>query len=416
MVYSISVPARDPLPTIMPRSRSTIIFLLLLLCLTAVFPADVAQERMPSGSSALQRKGADVVISALGDIMMPSSIQDAVARNGWRYDILFEKIAGDLSGDIIFGNLETPVDDGAPVSGYPRFNARIELLAALKKAGVRIVSAANNHVLDVGPEGLKRTLDNLDKAGILFTGAGRTRAEAERIQRIGVRDITAAFLAYTYGTNRGMPRKKKGMPSINILRSGSAGDLARAVAAVKRARSSADLVVVSLHWSDEYHDQPNPWQRRAAAELIEAGADVILGHHPHVLQPIESYAARDGRTGLIAYSLGNFISSQNYGITDGNRSHARANRGDGIVLNLHVRKEDGRTFLTKAEFLPIWSNCEKTGKAVLFRPLYIDRELARLTAAGAARTPDEEKLLSLLSYRRSVILDHFAVKPGKQAR
>jgi poly-gamma-glutamate synthesis protein (capsule biosynthesis protein) len=348
--------------------------------------------------------GPELVIAAVGDIMMPASIQNAVARNSSHYDVLFENVIKDLQADIAFANLETPVDDRLPASGYPRFNARPELLAAMKKAGIGVVSVANNHALDAGPGGLIRTLDNLDAAGIDFTGAGRTRTEADRATMVTVSGITAAFFAYTYGTNEGIPRKKKGMPAVNILRAHSDADLALAASHVRNARASSDLVVVSLHWSDEYRADPTPWQRRAARELIEAGADVILGHHPHVLQPIESYAARDGRVGLIAFSLGNFISSQSFGISNRNKADVRALRGDGVILTIHVRREKGRASVIRVEFLPLWTARQKAGNSIVSRPVCIAREIA-LLGEKKKRSAEEENTLALLRYRQKIITD-----------
>ncbi len=207
-----------------------------------------------------------------------------------------------------------------------------------------------------------------------------------------------------------MPRKKKGMPSINILREGSGEDLALAASDVRKARQAADLVLVSLHWSDEYRTEPSSWQRKAATALIEAGADIILGHHPHVLQSIESYEARDGRLGLIAYSLGNFISSQNVGVTVKNRSQAKALRGDGIILMITIRKKHGTISLANVEYLPLWNVREKAGKTLISRPVSIDRERARLEAKNQ-RTAEEEKLLALLDYRRTVILERLSTRP-----
>src|SRR5574341_924370 len=194
----------------MSRSRKythIVVLLTLLLCASrqarAQEPTPVVS---PSGKT-------EIVIAAVGDIMMPLSIQRAVARNKYNYDLLFEKIAPELaSADIVFANLETPVDHKAPVSGYPRFNARPELLAALKKAGVGIVSVANNHAMDAGADGLKRTLDNIEAAGLRFAGAGRTKAEAGKIAQATIRGITTAFLAYTYSTNEGLPKKRKDAP------------------------------------------------------------------------------------------------------------------------------------------------------------------------------------------------------------
>jgi poly-gamma-glutamate capsule biosynthesis protein CapA/YwtB (metallophosphatase superfamily) len=352
----------------------------------------------------------ELVIAAMGDIMMHLSNQLAVHRNNGRYTILFEKIARDLtSADVVFANLETPIDQTARISGYPRFNAGPGLLATLKSTGVGIVSIANNHALDARPDGLKRTIDNIAAAGLLFTGGGRTLAEAGRPATVTSHGITAAFLAYTYGTNQRMPVKKKNDPRVNILRADSEADLARAAMDVKKARQSADLVVVSLHWGAEYRTIPTAWQRRAAAELIGAGADIILGHHPHVLQPIESYTAANGRQGLIAFSLGNFISSQNYGIAYKTRTHRKALRGDGIILRICAVKEQGKTSVTRVEFVPLWTLRERVGKNVVYRPVNLAREIARLEALPK-RTGADEDTLGLLKFRMQAIIDELTAK------
>lgn len=393
----------------MPQHLKNISTLLVFCVLFAVQHAGCKPPDKAPGKQIRAASGSEIVIAAVGDIMMPASIQKAVARNGHHYDILFEQVIKDLQADIVFANLETPIDDRLPISGYPKFNSRPELLAAMKRAGIGVVSVANNHALDAGPGGLIRTLDNIEAAGIVYAGAGRTRAEAEHISRLTVKGISAAFLAYTYATNEGIPRKKKGMPSVNILRTDSDEDLARAAANVRQTRTSADLVVVSLHWSDEYRSKPTPWQRRAARELIEAGADIILGHHPHVLQPIESYTASDGRQCLIAYSLGNFISSQNYGVSNLNRGHARAFRGDGIILMIHVKKEQGRTSVTRAEFLPIWTARQRVGAAIVFRPVCIAREIERIDSLQR-RSTEDENMLALLRHRQKIITDQLKAK------
>jgi poly-gamma-glutamate capsule biosynthesis protein CapA/YwtB (metallophosphatase superfamily) len=352
----------------------------------------------------------ELVIAAVGDVMMPASIQTAATRKKRGYDFLFENIAQDLrAADITFANLETPVDHKAVFSGYPRFNSRPALLTALRKAGVRVVSVANNHIMDAGTEGLKRTLGNIEAAGLVFIGAGRSKAEAAEIKYLKARDVNVAFLAYTYSSNRRLPRKAPQAPGVNILRTDSEADLASAAVTVRRARASADLVVVSLHWGDEYAVDPTPWQRRVASELVEAGADVILGHHPHVLQPIESHAASDGRVGLIAFSLGNFVSSQSAGITYRNKDHRKALRGDGIILSILVRKEGGKAAVERAEFLPTWSFRTKTGTGPMYRPIILSREIAVLTAKET-RNATENGNMQLLNYRQECIIRKLAGK------
>jgi poly-gamma-glutamate synthesis protein (capsule biosynthesis protein) len=344
----------------------------------------------------------------VGDVMMPSSIQVFVKKNKYNYDLLFEKIAGEMgAADITIANLETPVDGTSKVSGYPKFNARPELLASLKRAGVDIVSVANNHAMDAGVDGLKRTLAGIESSGLAFTGAGRTKAEAGEVRYLCANDIFVGFLSYTYSTNERLPKRRAAEPGVNILRHGSAEDLVRAAEAVWTARRSADLVVVLLHWGDEYATAPTAWQREAARTLVAAGADVILGHHPHVLQPIETILDSDGRRAVVAYSLGNFISSQNQGITHKSMGHAKALRGDGIILTVTARKQNGVAMIEGAQFQPIWSLREKVNGRVVHRPVALNREIARLEALPKL-TKDEEDLLTMLVYRRDVIAQKFA--------
>jgi poly-gamma-glutamate capsule biosynthesis protein CapA/YwtB (metallophosphatase superfamily) len=389
-----------------PLLAASLIFLSMALLLSSC--TRQREVRVVPKQSASPAPGkTELVISAVGDVMMPVTIQASAARNRSGYELVFGKVSADLSGaDITFANLETPVDQTKAISGYPKFNARPELLKALKKSGVTIVSIANNHALDAGSGGLARTIDNLDAAGLLFVGAGRTKAEAAEIKYVKARGLTVAFLAYTYSTNQSLRQKTPMTPGVNILAPGSEQDLGRAVTNVREARRRADIVVVSLHWGEEYAKVPTPWQRKVASELVEAGADVILGHHPHVLQPIESHAAKDGRAALVAFSLGNFISTQNAGITFENKDVVTALRGDGIILNVTAVKEGGRTRIDHAEFSPIWTLRELTGKGPLYRPVNMMKEIARIEEMGR-RTPEQEDSLKLLRYRLDVIVNLF---------
>jgi poly-gamma-glutamate synthesis protein (capsule biosynthesis protein) len=345
-----------------------------------------------------------IVIAAVGDIMMPASIQSAAARYKNDYNILFDKITSDLAGaDIILANLETPVDHTSRMSGYPKFNAHPGLLGALKKTGVKVVSLANNHAMDAGFEGLKKTIDNIESAGLVFIGAGRTKAEAAEIKFLKVRDVLVAFLAYTYGTNERLPRKALNAPGVNVIGIESEQDLNRAAASVRRARAVAHLVVVSVHWGEEYVTKPTVWQRRVAEHLVEAGADIILGHHPHVLQPIESMPASDGRIGLVAFSLGNFISSQNARITFANKSHQQALTGDGIVLNITAVKKGDGVRVDHAEFLPIWTLREVAHQGIVYRPVSLARQITALEDKQKKSQADID-LIDLLNYRQNFII------------
>ncbi|ADU52066.1 Capsule synthesis protein, CapA [Thermaerobacter marianensis DSM 12885] len=181
------------------------------------------------------------------------------------------------AADLAVANLEEPVA-GADLgySGYPRFNAPDALLAALRDAGFDVLTNANNHS---GAKGVTRTYAALDRFGFVHTGTARSAAERDRVAMADVRGIRIAFLAYTYGTN-GIPLPEPYM--VNLI------DGRRIAADIARARAAgADLVSVSLHFGNEYEPVPSPAQERLVDAVLAAGADIVLGHHPHVLQRAE---------------------------------------------------------------------------------------------------------------------------------
>lgn len=191
------------------------------------------------------------------------------------------------------------------------FRTRPDRLGLLKGAGIDVVSAANNHIMDYDETSLMDTLSNLDKAGIAYAGAGRD-IEAARMGRVisagGVRvgflaysDFYDIFWSFSYTRTFAAGEDKPGMaPAIKWMIQED----------ISRMKRSADFVVVSVHWGQEYMRMPDKAQIDRAHAAIEAGADIVLGHHPHVLQPFESY-----KGGLIFYSLGNFVFDQAFGNT-----------------------------------------------------------------------------------------------------
>lgn len=384
-----------------------------LSILIFLFSACTEKPKTPPQQKSTTPSRTEITIAAVGDIMMPGSIQRAAARNENKYEVLFEKIAADLgAADITIANLETPVDDKREISGYPKFNAGVGVLTALKKAGVDVVSIANNHIMDAGVEGLRRTLDNIAAAGLLSIGAGRTKSDTEEIKYISVRNIKVAFLAYAYATNQRLPGRKPADPGVNVLRVDSKSDLGLAAEKVKIAKRTSDLIVVSIHWGNEYDTHPTMWQRKVARELIESGADIILGHHPHVLQPVETYTTADGRQGVVAFSLGNFTTSQNYGISYASKNKSQALRGDSVILFATIAKEAGKTSVTRVELMPTWSLRDQVDNVVVYRPVSIAREIERISSQPKLSEHDEE-MIKLLSFRQRTIIEKFSPKPNR---
>lgn len=214
--------------------------------------------------------------------------------------------------DLSFINQETLMcGDGYELSYYPRFNSPRELGDAVVDAGFNIVGLANNHMLDKGESGLLATLDYWEKQPVTAIGAYRAESDFEEIEVVEKDGIRIALLAFTYGTN-GLKLPAGSETYIPYL------DSELVARKVREAEELADLTVVSIHWGYENTFKPNEQQKEIAAVIHENGGDVIIGHHPHCIQPIEWLGEGEDRT-LCVYSLGNFMSemAQDYNILGG---------------------------------------------------------------------------------------------------
>ncbi len=214
---------------------------------------------------------------------------------------VFEEIADTLRADLVIGNLETPLvrelpQDSPIVSRY-RFGADKALAQHLVRGGFDAVSLANNHAYDMRKAGIEQTPQILAELGVTALGAGRFDASPFAVETLQRRGWRVGVVAVTTRSNiSSLP----GLPPLPLIRT---NDMATTLAPlVEDARASHDLVVVLVHWGDEYAERPTYAQKKAAHAMVEAGADLVIGHHPHVLQGIERYGH-----GVIAYSLGNFL-------------------------------------------------------------------------------------------------------------
>ncbi|MBS1784407.1 MAG: CapA family protein [Acidobacteria bacterium] len=289
----------------------------------------------------------ELTLVATGDIMMHADVKQAAAEHG--FDSLWSDLVPVWKGaDLAFANLETPV---APTTGRPgrpyQFNAPEGLPKALKDAGLQVLSTANNHAFDQGPKGVVETLQRLHDAGLVTIGTGTTKPEAEQTVFLDRKGLKLAFLGFTDIFNNDLDGKPS-RPWVRKL------DLEAACSAVAEARKQADAVIVSIHWGIEDHHEPTDRQQEAAVRLVAAGADVILGHHPHVLQPV-AWVYSGGRKGLVAYSLGNFVSNQNrvYRPLD---PPVMGDERDGLLLRVTLKKTPVGVELVSAEGDPLW--CE----------------------------------------------------------
>lgn len=237
----------------------------------------------------------EIIINAVGDIMLAGRWTRDIKKRG--YDFPFRGTATELAlGDINLANLESPIAaSGSEFTGKKfRFRAEPAVAPALRKAGFNLVTLANNHSMDFGPEALIETTQHLESAGINWVGAGKTLGDARQMALYTVKGKRVAFLAYSLT----QPLEFFAASA----RPGTAPGYEKLVASdVASARRQADYVIVTIHWGREGSVAIQPYQQRTGRAAIDAGADAVIGHHPHVLQGVERY-----KNGIIFYSLGNF--------------------------------------------------------------------------------------------------------------
>lgn len=271
-----------------------------------------------------------------GDAMMHQKQIDCARQsdNTYDYSDYFTDIAPYISGaDYAVVNLETAVS-APPYSGYPCFNAPESYVDALQNAGFDLFLTANNHTLDRNDRGLRATADNLDRRGLDHIGTYRTAAERDSVIPFvrSINNIKVGFLNYTYGTNGILPGKEVVVDYIDRDR------IRRDVTATRDA--GAEAIIVCIHWGDENRLLPNATQKDLAGFLKSLDVDVIIGGHPHVIQPVEMSVRKDGRPQLLYYSLGNFISNMT----------RRDNRG-GMLASVTLRRgDDGRVTVSDASY------------------------------------------------------------------
>lgn len=287
-------------------------------------------------------------IVAIGDTLCHSqNFKDAYDSETGIYDFspMFKYITKYFEdATVCVGNLEASLaGPSRGYSGYPTFNTPEHLAIDLKELGMDVMTTANNHALDMGYTGLTSTLNYLDDAGLEHTGTARSLEEQEKILFKDLNGIKTAFLAFTYGTN-GIPVPTGKEYCVNLFYKDF---MKRKIDQAKE--EGAELICVSMHWGDEYQTKPNSTQKDLAEFLIKNDVNVILGCHPHVLEPIEmkTVTMDDGstKTGFVIYSMGNFFSAQTF-----------PNTRNTLILNVQVRKNGvtGKVTIDNATYTPVY--------------------------------------------------------------
>ena len=340
-------------------------------------------------------------VVAAGDIMLHNSVKTSAHRaadthgnNG--YDALFDGLRPMVqNADLAFANMEFPV---APVHGRGTgsmvFNGPVAALDAIADAGFDVVSFANNHSFDQGRAGHIETIEQLEASRLDFVGAGHNCEEAQSPKIFEVNGIRIAIIAGSRFYNTYIDDGPDNPCNFYIL--GTQEILSR----ISQARQMADFVIVSIHWGVEYKHDPLIWDKNLAHIIVEAGADVLLGHHVHVLQPVEIVDTKDGRTAAIIYSMGNVISGQGYHYRHGRHPLGVGATRDGVLFGFTVRQiqRGDATLTTLADVYaePIWTwrqphPANAANIRTVINTVMVDELLAR-----AQNEPDAAKRQALI--------------------
>lgn len=335
----------------------------------------------------------DITIAAVGDFLVKTRVINSARVSGERgyvFDKIFEPIASYLrDADFTIGNLETnfggtgsenkpsqktidavySVVKRHPKTGWPMFNCPDQFAGTLKNLGFDVLTTANNHCMDCGIGGLKRTLKVLDSNGLAHTGTYRSHSESQQYLIKEVNGIRIGVLAYTKTTNK-IPVPSEYAWAVNLIAP------SKIIADIKKVKAQgADLVIVCMHFGREYGMFPNDQQKELVPLLFRNGADIILGAHSHVIQPALFYKVKDvtgvSKQRFAIYSLGNFISTRLYW-----NDHTLT----GLITRIHIRKnDDGTTQIMHAEFIPTWVRITKSGGRSVFRVLPLKETIKKQT-------------------------------------
>ena len=308
-------------------------------------------------------------IMANGDLLYHDIIYISAKKSDGTYDFHenFEYVKPWLKqADLVLGDFEGTVNKDHYLAGYPLFNAPGEVMDAIKDAGYQVLDLAHNHILDSQIEGVVSTADAIEKAGMTPVGVytHESRDKAPLVIK-EVNGIKVAILAYSYGFN-GI---EQSISQEDYNRYLSDLDEDKMKAEIERAEKEADITIIMPQMGVEYQIEPTEEQKKLYHKMIDWGADIIFGGHPHVVEPAET-VEKDGDKKLIIYSMGNFISNQRIETMQDVENAKWTERG--VLMDVTIKKKSGKTTIETAQAHPSWvSRTPKGGYSSEGYPLYL---------------------------------------------
>ncbi len=348
----------------------------------------------PTSTTSTTEPPIEVTIAAVGDVLshMPI-VNSAKVADADSYDFrpVFAPVAPYISeADYAVANLETRLA-GAEFgySGYPLFNSPDSLAHALKVAGFDLLATANNHSLDYGWEGITNTLETLEASGLAHVGTYRSIEEKAAPFVVDIKGVKVAFLNYTSYLNGLDPPQEHEDYAVNTLDVDAVGR-----EAMLARMWGADIVIALLHYGDEYEREPSEAQVEVSEAILSRGVDVILGSHPHVVQPIGhffDFASWRVNDKYVVYSMGNFVSAQRWRYSD-----------SGIIAYVHIEKKGIRAYVTGISYLPVYVQRSVGADLVNYRVLPVLPGSSPDTDTALA-TADEERMAQVWNEVRDAL-------------
>ena len=312
-------------------------------------------------------------IISLGNLIIhQSQINGAKNENGYDFSPSFQYIKDMVSdADISLGILEGTLAGGEP-TGYPYFNSPDEVIDSLRGAGVDIVNYANNHIYDYDDEGLQRTIDITKEKGLDVLGVKSTEEEKNYLVK-EVDGVKIGFASYVFETKtingyKTINSNPVSISSENLINTFNYNDLESFYNRIESEISAmkaegVEFIITSMHWGEEYNTYIESTQKEIAQKLNELGVDIILGGHPHVIQPYEIICNENGHSTFVIYSQGNSLSNQS------EQEIGVAESEDGIMIKFTLEKKDGNVSLKEYKIIPTWVYKEEKGDGTYYHKI-----------------------------------------------
>lgn len=353
------------------------------------------QSTSPSANGSNRKRGkgtgkvtASATVVNTGDIILHSTVLDGAktADGGYDFSAFFiEAKKYFTAANLATANLEVTLggSESGAYSGYPAFNSPDSLLDTIKASGLKFLTTTNNHCYDTGLHGLKRTVSQLKASGIDFIGTKESASDPTYTVK-NVNGVKIGITAYTYENSSAAGQKsingnvvsaeaKNLINSFNYDRINEFYSEAQSVI-TKMEQDGADAIVFYMHWGEEYQLKANTWQKSIAQKLCNMGVDVIVGGHPHVVQPVELLHSEDSQNITVCiYSMGNAISNQRQELM--NPECTTGHTEDGVLFYYTFKKyEDGYTAISSVDVIPTWVNKYRGGSGYQYTMYPLENE------------------------------------------